>query len=140
MFTAMPAGSLKIFPSCAGLKQHEDLARVAKDLILIHFHHIEADRLAQRPALAHSHNVTLLGFEAGRAVHGHVRMPLLEAVELLDVVKVVSPDDDGALHLRGHHHALQYFPSDAHVACEWALLVHVVAVLRLLGRREAKAD
>ena len=72
-------------------------------------------------------------------MHRDVVVPLLKAVELLDVVQVVAPDDDGPLHLGAHAHALQDGPADAHVPGEGALLVHEVALLGLLGRREAKA-
>ena len=38
-------------------------------------------------------------------MHGHVLVALLKAVVLSDVVKVVSADDDGPLHLHFGHHA-----------------------------------
>ena len=38
-------------------------------------------------------------------MNGHVLVALLEAVVLSDVVKVVSADDDGPLHLHFGHHA-----------------------------------
>merc|ERR1719491_2841881 len=121
-------------------EQHEDLAWIPEDLVLLDLHHIEAHSLAQRAALAHRDDVALLRLEARRTVHRHVGVALLEAVELLHVVEIVPPDDDGALHLRGDDHALQDLPADADVAREGALLVHIVALLGLLWRREAQAD
>lgn len=43
--------------------------------------------------------------EARRQVHRHVLVALLKAVVLSNVVKVVSADDDGPLHLHLGHHA-----------------------------------
>jgi hypothetical protein len=48
-------------------------------------------------------------------VNWQVAVALLETMELLDVVQVIASDDDGALHLGRNAHALQDFPSDAHI-------------------------
>jgi len=72
-------------------------------------------------------------------MNGHVRVAFLEAVELLDVMQIVPADDDRTLHLCGNHHALQDFAPDADVAREGALLVHIMPLLGLLGRRERQA-
>merc|ERR1719491_2323590 len=121
-------------------EQHEDLPWVPEDLVLLDLHHIEAHCLAQRAALAHRDDVALLRLEARRTMHRHVGVALLETMKLLHVMEIIPPDDDGALHLRGDHHALQHLPADAYVACERALLVDIVALLGLLWRREAQAD
>ena len=76
---------------------------------------VEADGLGQGSALPGGHDVPLLGLEGGGAVHRQVAVALLESVELLDVVQVVTSDDDGALHLRRDHHALKHSAADADV-------------------------
>lgn len=43
--------------------------------------------------------------EAGGKMDRHVLVPLLEPVVLADVMQVVSPDDDGPLHLHLGHNA-----------------------------------
>ena len=58
----------------------------------------------------------------------HVLVALLETVVLSDVVKVVTADDNGSLHLVFDNDASKNAPSDGHVAGEWALLVDVIAL------------
>ncbi len=61
---------------------------------------VEADSLGERSALADGDDVALRHTgESGGAVSGEVLVSLLESVVLLDVVEVVSSDDDGSLHL-----------------------------------------
>mmetsp|Transcript_122297 Transcript_122297/g.391106 ORF Transcript_122297/g.391106 Transcript_122297/m.391106 type:complete len:223 (+) Transcript_122297:25-693(+) len=124
----------------SGSEQHEDLAGIPEDLVLLDLEHVEAHRLRERPALADGDDVSLLRLEGRRAVGGHVGVALLETVKLLDVMQVVPADDDCALHLRRDHHALQDLAADAHVAGEGALLVDEIALLGLLRRREREAD
>ena len=52
-------------------------------------------------------------------------MSLLKSVVLLDVVEVVSSNDDGPFHLHTLDDASQDSPTDAHIASEWTLLVYV---------------
>ena len=54
-------------------------------------------------------------------------------------MKVVTADDDSALHLGGQANTLQDTATDGHVSGERALLVDVSA-RSLLGGLEAKAD
>jgi hypothetical protein len=62
--------------------------------------HVEPDGLGEGSALADGHDVTLLDTgEGGGAVGGEILVSLLEPVVLLDVVEVVSSDDDGPSHL-----------------------------------------
>ena len=66
----------------------------------VNLDNVEADGLGKRSALANGHGVTLLNTgESGGAVSGDVLVSLLESVVLLDVVQVVSSDNDGSLHL-----------------------------------------
>lgn len=78
--------------------------------------------------------------EAGREVHGHVLVALLEAVVLSDVVKVVSADDDGPLHLHFGHHARQDPPSNGDVTSKRAFLVNVGALDGLLWSLKAQTN
>lgn len=58
--------------------------------------------LAERPALANGNLVTLLNTESRRDVGGEVLVSLLVTRVLGDVVKVLSSDDDGSVHLGGN--------------------------------------
>ena len=52
-------------------------------------------------------------------------MSLLEAAVLLNVVEVVSSNDDGPFHLHALDDAGEDSPTDAHIASERTLLVYV---------------
>merc|ERR1719188_1350333 len=128
-----------LLPPTDRSEKPELLAGSAEDLVLLHLEHVEADRLAQRPALAHGQNIALLHVEGRGAVRGQVGVALLKTVELLDVVEIVAPDNDSPLHLARDRHALQNFAADANVPRERALLVDKIAILGLLRRAEAEA-
>ena len=63
--------------------------------------HIELDCFSQGPTLSDGHNVSLLDREAGAAVRMDVLVAFLETTVLLDVMKVIPPHYDSALHLGG---------------------------------------
>ena len=67
--------------------------------------HVEPNSLAQRAALANSHDVPILDAEARRAVNGDVPVPLLIALVLLDVMEVVAAHNDGPLHFGRDDHS-----------------------------------
>ena len=52
-------------------------------------------------------------------------MSLLETVVLLDVVEVISSDDDRPLHLHALNDPCQDSPADAHIASEGTFLVDI---------------
>lgn len=57
----------------------------------------------------------------------HVAMSLLKTVVFFDVVKVVTADDDGPLHLHFLDNSSKDSTTDGYIASEWALLVDVGA-------------
>lgn len=71
---------------------------------------------------------------------GDVPVSFLKSVVLLDVVKVVSPDDYCPLHLLTLHYSSQYSPADAHIACEWTFLVNIRALCSLWRKENTKAQ
>ena len=64
-------------------------------------------------------------------------MPLLESVVLLDVMKVISSEDDGSVHLGGEDNTLEDSSSDRDVGSPWALMVNVVSLNGVLWGLEA---
>lgn len=52
-------------------------------------------------------------------------MSLLKTVVLLDVVQVVTADDNGPLHLHFLHNTSQDATTNGYISCERALLVNV---------------
>ena len=63
-------------------------------------------------------------------------MSLLETVVLLDVVEVVSSNDDGPFHLHALDNPCQDSSTDTHIASERALLVYVGAFNSLCNRTQ----
>ena len=64
---------------------------------------VESHGLGEGSALADSHDITVLESEGGGAVSGHGLMALLESVVLLDVVEVITTNDNSVLHLSGEN-------------------------------------
>jgi len=71
-------------------------------------------------------------------MHRHVLVPLLEPVVLLDVVKVVAPDDDSPVHLHLGDDSGQDTSTDGDLSGEGALLVNIVSRLGLIGDLETE--
>jgi len=103
-------------------------------------HDIELDSLGQWTALTDSYNVTLLNGEAGAAMGMNVLVTLLETTVLLNVMEVVPPHDDSALHLRRDDKSLQDLTANGDIASEGALLVDVRSLDGRVGGLDAQAD
>ena len=101
---------------------------------------VEADGLGEGSALANSDDVTDVDFEGRRDMAGDVRMALFETVVLLDVVQVVTANDDRTVHAGGHNDAFEDGATDGYVSSEGAFLIDVVSIDRSTRRLEAKAD
>jgi len=101
---------------------------------------VVADGLGEGAALTNDDFITDLRFEAGRAVDGEVLVALHVTLVLLDVVEVVTADDDGLVLLGGVDNTAEEAAADGDVAGEGALLVDVLAVHGSLGGLEAKTD
>lgn len=86
---------------------------------------IKTYSLGERPALANGNLVTLLNTESRRDVGGKVLVSLLVTRVLGDVVKVLSSDDDGSVHLGGNDGAGQDTATDGDETGERALLVYI---------------
>lgn len=85
------------------------------------------NRLAQRPALSNGNLVTLLNTESRGNVGRYVLMALLVTVVLGNVVEVVSPDNEGSVHLGGDDGAGQDTATDGDKTSERTLLVYWIA-------------
>jgi len=80
--------------------ESEGLLAVASVSLSVNLDDVETDGLGEGSALTDGHDVTLLYTgEGGGAVSGEVLVSLLESVVLLDVMQVVSSDNDGSSHL-----------------------------------------
>ena len=55
-------------------------------------------------------------------------MSLLESVVLLDIMQVISSQDDSSVHLVGENDTLEDSTSDGDIGGEWALVVNIVAL------------
>ena len=61
-------------------------------------------------------------------MNSHVSVTLLKTVVLLHIVKVITPDDNGALHFHLGHHTSQDSTSDGNIAGEGTFLVNVGSI------------
>jgi len=108
---------------------------------LRHFDDVETHGLGQRAALPNGHRVTYGDVtKAGRQMGGDVLVPLFESLVFSDEMKVVSPDDDGALHLQLLNDAVEDSAADLDESGEGALLVDVFALLSFDGGLEAQTN
>ena len=69
-----------------------------------------------------------------------VVMSLLESVILLDVMKVISSQDDGVGHLGGKDDTFTDSSSDGNVRSEWAFFVNVLSLHGSCWSFEAKSN
>ena len=67
-------------------------------------------------------------------------MSLLKSVVLLDVMQVISPQNNSSLHLVGKDDTLEDSTSDANIRGEWALLINVLALFGLQWGLETKTN
>jgi hypothetical protein len=101
---------------------------------------IESHSLGERTALSNGDNISFLDRKGRRAVSGKVLVSLFKTTVLLDVVKVVSSDNDSVLHLGGHDQTHKNSSSDGNVSGEGALLVNISSLDSGIRSLESKAD
>ena len=70
----------------------------------------------------------------------HISMSLFESVVLFDVVKVVTANHDGSLHLHFTYFTSKNSTSDLDCTDKWAFLVDVLAFFSFTWRLETKTD
>ena len=70
----------------------------------------------------------------------HISVSLLVPIVFLDIVEIISSDDQGSVHFARDHNTLDEFPSNAHLTSERALLVNEVSGDGSLGCFESKTD
>lgn len=73
-------------------------------------------------------------------MHSGVLVTLLETIVLLDVVQVVTTNDDSSGHLSGGYHASEDSSTDGNITGEGALLIDVSSGDGFLRGSEAKTD
>jgi hypothetical protein len=121
-------------------EQHELFADVSDDLVGNDLKDVEADCLAEGPALTDDDDVTLRDCKRWRNVHWDVHVTLLVTVVLRVVVHVISAHNDGSLHLGRDNYGLENTTANGHLACERTLVVDVVSFNGLLRRPEAETN
>jgi len=121
-------------------EKHELLSNVTDDFVGDDFKNVEADSLAKGFAFTDDDDVSFLDWESWGAVDWNVSVPLFVSVVLWNVVKIISSDNDGSLHLGWDADTLEDSSSDWDVAGEWAFLINVGGFDGLLGGSESKSD
>lgn len=95
-------------------------------------HNVESNGFGERPALTDSDDIALLDRKGRRAMHSDVLVTLLETTIFCNVMKIVSPNHNGSLHLSGDDESLKNATADGDIARKRALFVYEV---RFNGRR-----
>ena len=121
-------------------EEHELFSDVTDNFVGNDFKNVEADCLADRSAFTNDDDVTFLNCESWRAVNWDVSVSLLVSVVLGNVVKIISSDNDGSLHLCWNANTLQDSSSDWYVAGEWAFFINVSGFDGLFGGSESESD
>ena len=101
---------------------------------------VEVNGLAKWPAFTNLDDISLLNDEGWAAVSWDLSVPLLETLVLSNPVEVISPDDDGPLHLGRNDNTPHEAAPDGDVASEWALAVDVFALFGSLWSLDAQTD
>ena len=127
----------------------EGLSNVTFNSLLLDSEHVESDSLGDWSALAYSNDITNSGsLEHWWKMSGQVVMSLLEPVVLLDVMQVISSQNDGSVHLvwendtpngnnkirksNENFDLLEDSSSDGHIGSEWALLINIGSIFSFL--------
>jgi hypothetical protein len=117
-------------------EEHKLLADVAHNLVGSHFEHVEMDCLGQWTALSNEDDVTFFYWESRGNMGRDISMSLFVSVVFGDVVQVISPDHNGALHLGWDDDSLQNFAPNGDSRGEGTFLIDVVWFNCLLGCSE----
>lgn len=83
------------------------------------------NKIENLPALTNGSDITFLDRECWRNVSWNVAMTFFETTVLLHVVKIITADDDGAVHLGRDDNTLKDATTDGYIRGERALLVDV---------------
>ena len=109
-------------------EHNEGLSNIADDVLLLNSDNIELDCFRKWSALTNGNNITNSGSAEGWGqVSWEVSMSLLESVVLFDVMKVISSQDNGSVHLVGEDDTLEDSTSNGDIGGEWALVVNIVS-------------
>jgi hypothetical protein len=99
-----------LLSGCPTISEHdESLSNVTFNSLLLDSDDVEFDGLGKWSALANGDDVSDLGStEAWSAVSWQVVVSFLESIVLLDVMKVISSEDDGSAHFSGKDNTPKY--------------------------------
>lgn len=101
---------------------------------------VEFHGLREGTALTDDDHITLVNFEAGRAVDRESLMTLLVSLVLGTEVKIVTTNDNSSVHGGALHNTTQKMPTNADIASEGALLVNIVTNDGFTGGLEAETN
>ena len=123
------------------LEEHELLFDRSENLVGLDLENVESDSLRKRSALSDGDNISFVNSLEGRgAVSRDVRVSLLVSAILLDIVEIISSDDDGSVHFGADAHSLEDTSSDGDIAGEGTLLVDVGGLYGVGGGVEAQTN
>ena len=90
------------------------------------FKDVEVDGFGEGSAFSDEDDITFFDCESRGDVSGDVSVSLLVSVVFRDVVKVITSNNNSALHLSGNDDSLQDFSSDRDFRSERTFFVNIV--------------
>ena len=118
--------------------EHDEcLSNITFNSFLLDSQSVESDSLGDRSALTDGNDITNSSSGESRGkMSGHVLMSLLESVVLLNVVEVISSEDNSSAHLIGEDDTFEDSASDGNWGSERTLVIDVLSGHCLLGSLE----
>ena len=112
----------------------------SEDLVGLDLEDIESDSLGKGSALSDGDNITFMdSLESRGAVSRDVGVSLLISVIFLNIVEIVSSNDNSSVHFSRDAHSLENSSSDGDITGEGAFLVNIVSLYGIGGGIESKS-
>ena len=136
-FTHSPVQGVKIFPNT-----------ISKLLELLpcswgfgYFQNIIFHSFSQWTALTNCDNISYSHIsKTRRQMHGHIFMSLFKTIVFLNVMKIISTNNDSPLHLHFNNNTSKDTISDGNITSEWTLFVNVSTLFSLYKKISGPSD
>jgi hypothetical protein len=104
------------------------------------FKDVEVNGFGEGSAFSDEDDITFFDCESRGNMSWDVSVSFLVSVVFRNIVKVITADNNSALHLGGNNDSLQDFASNRNFRGEGTFFVNIVRLNSLLGSFEAESD
>ena len=104
------------------------------------FNDVESDGFRQWTTLTNGHDIPFFDTEARGTVGSNVAMAFFKTSVLLDVMQIITSNNNGVFHFGRQHHTFQNTSTNRHVACKGAFAVNVFAFNRRFRGLESQTN